>query len=73
MGPYLLGLLPVCGFYIFPIWSIVLRIFALMHFHRVSGGKATAAVLAPLVLFCGACGLLYAAAFAIGMGGAFKR
>lgn len=65
MGPYLLGLVPVCGLYVFPLWAIVLRILALMHFHQVSGGKATAAVLAPLALLCGACGLLYAAIFAV--------
>jgi hypothetical protein len=70
MGPYLIGLVPVCGIYVFPIWSIVLRIFAVMHLHNVSAGKATAAVLLPLVLLCGFCGATYAALImAVGLNG----
>jgi hypothetical protein len=59
MAPYLLGLVPVCSFYVFPIWALVLRILALMHFHQTTAGKATVAVLAPLVLLCTGVGLLW--------------
>lgn len=64
MGPYLLGLIPMCGLYIFPIWALVLRILGVMHLHRVTAGKATAAVLVPLLLFCGLCGFSYLALMA---------
>ena len=68
MGPYLLGLIPVCGMYVFPLWSMVLRIVALMHFHKTSAGKATVAVLAPLVLFCGLGVFVYLAAIGLAAG-----
>ncbi len=52
-GPYLLGLVPLCSFYVFPLWSLVLRVIALSHLHRTSAGLATLAVLLPLLLLCG--------------------
>lgn len=61
MGCYLVGLVPVCGWYVMPIWSLVLRIIANMHFHKTSGGKATLAVLGPLLLLCGGFFVLYMA------------
>lgn len=64
MGPYLLGLIPMCGLYVFPIWALVLRILGLMHLQQVTAGKATAAVLVPLLLFCGLCGFSYLALMA---------
>lgn len=66
MGVYLLGLVPVCSFYVFPIWALVLRIIALMHLHRTTAGKAALAVLLPLVLFCGLCGIGYASLIGLG-------
>lgn len=65
MGPYLLGLLPLCSFYVFPLWSVVLRIIANMHLHRTTAGKATAAVLVPVFLLCGGLLAFYAAVFAL--------
>lgn len=53
MGPYLLGLIPLCSLYIYPLWSLVLCVIANMHLHKTTAGKATAAVLLPLVLLCG--------------------
>ncbi|MHB8874706.1 MAG: YIP1 family protein [Myxococcaceae bacterium] len=61
MAPYLVGLIPLCGLYVFPIWSIVLKVFAYRALHRTTGGKAAAGALLPvgalMVLFIG----LYAA------------
>lgn len=67
MGPYLLGLLPFCSLYVFPIWSIVLRIIAHLHLHKTTAGKATAAVLIPFALLCGGIVAIYLAVFALAM------
>jgi hypothetical protein len=68
MAPFLLGLLPFCSFYVFPLWSMVVRIIAVTHLHKTTTGKAVAAVLMPIGLFCGGFALLYAAAIALAMG-----
>lgn len=52
-APSLLGLIPVCGLYVTPIWSLVLRIVANVELHKTSGGKATLAILLPVIGFCG--------------------
>ncbi len=67
MGPYLLGLIPFCSIYVFPLWSVVLRIIANMHLHKTTAGKATAAVLLPMLVFCGGVLALYLAVFALAM------
>jgi hypothetical protein len=55
----LLGLVPILGGiagFLLGIYSIVLAVFAMMASQRLSGGRATAAVLLPaaivLLLFC---------------------
>ncbi|MFZ5445034.1 MAG: hypothetical protein ACOZQL_33900 [Myxococcota bacterium] len=68
MSPYVLGLVPVCGLYVFLIWGIVLRIIANMHLHRTTAGKATAAVLLPVVVLCGGGLALYVAFIALAVG-----
>jgi hypothetical protein len=68
MGPYLVGLVPFCGFYVFFLWALVLRIIAIMYLHKTTAGRATAAVLLPVVLLCGGVFLLYAAVFALAAG-----
>jgi hypothetical protein len=65
---YLAGILPGCGLYVHPLWSIVLRIFALMHLHKTSGGTAAAGVLLPIGLMCGGLFALYAAVIALAVG-----
>jgi hypothetical protein len=60
MSPSVIGLIPVCGLYVVPVWALVLRILALRAFHQTSGGKATAAVLLPTVVLCGGFVALYA-------------
>lgn len=72
MGPMLLGLVPVCGFYVFPIWALVLRIIALMHLHRTTAGKAVLAVLVPIAVLCGLGAIGYMSIFALGMSQAFR-
>lgn len=68
MGPYLVGLVPICGFYVFPIWSLVLRILALMHLHKTTAGKATLAVLVPVIVFCGLIIAFYIAVVGLAVG-----
>lgn len=68
MGPYVLGLLPFCSVYVYPLWSLVLRILSIMHLHKTTAGKATAAVLVPMVLLCGGGMALFAVMFALAAG-----
>jgi hypothetical protein len=53
-----LMLVPFCGSLIAWVWSVVLYVMGLAEAQRVGYGKATAAVLLPLVLVCCCCGLL---------------
>lgn len=53
MGPYVVGLLPFCSLYVYPLWSLGLRVVANAHLHRISIGRAAAGVLLPTVAFCG--------------------
>ena len=50
MGPFILGAIPFCGFYIFPFWTPVLKVLAYRALHKTTGGKATAAALIPSAL-----------------------
>lgn len=59
MAPFALGLIPVCGFMVMGLWSLVLRCITLMHLQKVTAGKAVAAVLAPMLVICGCVGLSY--------------
>ena len=46
LAPSLLGLVPLCGIYIAPVWALILRVFAYQAFHRTTGGRAAAGALA---------------------------
>lgn len=59
--------LPFCGGLVAWIWSVVLAIIGLTEAHQTSGGKASFAVLFPLVFCCG----LMLAAVALGLFAAF--
>jgi len=48
MAPYIVGLIPLCGLYVFPVWSLVLKIFAYRAMHRTTAGKAAAGALLPV-------------------------
>ncbi len=63
-APMIFGLLPMCGAYVYPLWQIICRIFGYRGLHRTTGGKATAAVLIPMGLCCGAGVAVYALVFA---------
>jgi hypothetical protein len=65
---YLTGLLPFCSWYVFPIWSIVLRIFAMLHLHKSTGGQAVGAVLLPIGLMCGGLFAFYLAVIGLAVG-----
>jgi hypothetical protein len=68
LAPYLLGLIPVCGLYIAPIWSIVVRVFAYKELHRTTAGVAVLGALAvPIVMAVLMCGL-YMIGLMIGLG-----
>jgi len=57
-APLLLLALPGCGSPIGIVWSVVLTGVGLQATHRISAGRAAAAVLAPYALLCcGACAL----------------
>lgn len=51
MAPCLVGLVPLCGLYVAPVWMVVVRIFAYRGLHRISTGKAVAGALAVPALF----------------------
>lgn len=67
MGCYLIGLFPLCSFYVYPVWAMVLRVFGMNVLHRTTPGRATAAVLLPVGLLCGGALALYAAVIALAM------
>jgi hypothetical protein len=69
MGTYALGVIPLCGLYVFPIWALVLRVFAIQKLHRVTGGQAAASALIPIGLCCGAGGIFYALIVAMAVAG----
>ncbi|MGD8377478.1 MAG: YIP1 family protein [Acidobacteriota bacterium] len=50
---------PACGWFIGLVWSIVVQIIGVKELQRTSSGKATFAVLAPLLL-CFACCIVWA-------------
>ena len=54
-APYVLALIPFCGGVVAGVWWIVLAVIGLTHAHEITGGKAVAAVLLPIVLFCCCC------------------
>jgi hypothetical protein len=75
-SPSALGLVPGLGMLVAAFWTIVLEVYAVKHAHRITGGKAAAAVLLPLgvlvILCCGAAMVLGAAmGAAMGSRGSF--
>ncbi len=66
--------IPFCGGWVGGIWSLVAQIICLKEMHNISGGKAAAAVLVPLVLCCcSIMGLVFGIAMFVGAnaGGGF--
>jgi len=48
----LASVVPICGGFGLLVWKVVLAIIGVAQVHRTSGGKATLAVLLPIVLCC---------------------
>ena len=57
----ILRILPICGDVIGGIYALILIIIGVSEAHRISGLKATLAVLLPLLLFCCCCPALIGA------------
>jgi hypothetical protein len=55
----ILQIVPVCGWLITVVYGIVVQIIGLSHAHGISKGKATAAVLVPILLVCCCCALVF--------------
>ena len=64
VGPQLFQVVPFCGGFVSFVWGVVLQIVGMQHVHRVSGLKAVAIVLAPLVVCGGLFGALLFLTFA---------
>lgn len=64
MATYVIGVIPFCGFYVFPIYALVLRIFAIQRLQKVTTGQAAASALVPLGLCCFLGGTAYIGLFA---------
>ncbi len=56
----MLAVFPVCGQAVGALWSLILTIIGLSAVHRISTGKATLAVLLPVLLCCGCVALAIA-------------
>src|SRR5262249_23459518 len=51
-GPLFLSIVPICGSVGGIIWALVILVIGLTVVHRISAGKALAAVVLPLLLCC---------------------
>jgi hypothetical protein len=51
-APAAIGIVPFCGAIVECVWSVVLVVIGLSVLHNISRGKAVAAVVLPLLLFC---------------------
>ncbi len=56
--PLLLMLVPFCGELVGRVWMVVLLVIGLRECHETTTTNASVAVILPLVLFAGCCGLL---------------
>lgn len=62
LAPFVLGLIPICGMYVAPIWVIIAKVFAFMGLHRMSAGISVVGALAmPAFFLLLACGLSWIA------------
>lgn len=49
MAPAVVGLIPFCGAYVWPVWMLVAKVYAYKGLHKLSTGRAAAAALVPAV------------------------
>lgn len=59
MASYAIGIVPICGLYVFPIYALVLRIFAIQRMQKVTTGQAAASALIPIGFCCFVGGVSY--------------
>ena len=52
VGAYVFLMIPFCGAIISALWTIVIAIIGLKEAHETTGGKASFAVLFPLIMCC---------------------
>ncbi|WP_426755786.1 YIP1 family protein [Myxococcus sp. Y35] len=67
LSPYLLGLVPLCGMYIAPLWVLGLRFYAYRALHRTGWGTAVLGALAAPLLSCGLVFGVYALVLLVGL------
>lgn len=65
--PLLLMLVPFCGEPIGKVWMVALLVIGIRECHETTTGYALVAVLAPMVLLFGCCGILVSVPFLIGI------
>lgn len=53
VSPYVFLAVPFCGPLVTWVWILILTVIGLRDAHEISGGKATAAVLLPILFCCG--------------------
>jgi len=46
LAPLLFSVIPLCSFYVLPLWALVVKVFAYMGLHKTSGWRAAAGALA---------------------------
>ncbi|KFE66764.1 YIP1 family protein [Hyalangium minutum] len=70
LAPFVLGLIPICGMYVAPIWAIIAKVFAFMGLHRTSAGIAVVGALAVpaffLLIGCALSGVAWVVAMTAG-------
>lgn len=66
LGPLIVGVIPLCGMYVYPLWTVVLKMFAYQGLHRTTMAKGAWGAWVSFAL-CGlSCVGWYAAMFALG-------
>lgn len=68
LSPNLMGLIPLCGAYVSPLWTLGLRIYAYRALHRTGWGTAALGALAVPLLSCGLVFGVYALMLLVGLG-----
>lgn len=61
MAPAVIGLVPMCGLYVWPVWALVARVFAYKGMHKLPTAQAVGAALIPSVAVTVILGVAYVA------------
>lgn len=60
MGVSVFAIVPVCNFYVLPIWAAVVRFFAYRELHQTTSVKAAFGAFTSMAVCCLGCGGIYA-------------